>query len=120
MRWINIIEIQLISKLIMKKISIFLRSLSLQVILDFHCIFHMDFYNSVNLANNKKNPIVHQKWIDWSKYHTLSHLTLDAVLDHLENGDMMPIVNFLYNLSDELIAQFFATHWIESSDACHH
>jgi len=54
----------------------------------------MDFYNSVNLANNKKNPIVHQKWIDWSKYHTLSDLTLDAVLDHLENGDMMPIVNF--------------------------
>ena len=86
----------------------------------FHCVFHMDFYNSVNLANNKKNPIVHQKWIDWIKYHTLSDLTLDAVLDHLENGDMMPIVNFLYNLSDELIAQFFATHWIESSDACHH
>ena len=58
----------------------------------FHCAFHMDFYNSVNLANNKKNPIVHQKWIDWSKCHALSDPALDEILDHLEKRDMVLIM----------------------------
>lgn len=80
----------------------------------FHNRFQMEWYSSVIMT--KKRATTEMKWIDWSHLSNLEIEIIDNVESECERKELTPIMGFQQHWNEEVVAQFYATLWIDEED----
>jgi hypothetical protein len=80
-----------------------------------------DWYESVIMT--KKHVTIEMKWIDWDYLKRLASPVKDvvnAVVDRCQEIDLIDIMSFTCHWNEEVVAQFYATLFIEESGRTFH
>jgi hypothetical protein len=77
----------------------------------FHMTFQQDFYESVIIAKNK--PVTISQWIDWNYMEGKSDIIFNEVVAACRAKHLREFMTFQKNWNNEIIAQFFATLYVE-------
>ncbi|WP_428025456.1 hypothetical protein, partial [Arcobacter sp.] len=77
----------------------------------FHTSFQQDFYESVIITKNKPTVISH--WIDWTYMEVKYDAIFDEVVAACRGKHLRDVISFQKNWNNEIIAQFFATLYVE-------
>jgi hypothetical protein len=77
----------------------------------FHTTFQQDFYETVIIPKNK--PVVISRWIEWNYMEGKSDRIFDEVMTACRAKHLRDIMAFRKNWNNEIIAQLFATLYIE-------
>jgi hypothetical protein len=81
----------------------------------FWILLHVDFYNTIILPK-KHQPILHQRYINWSGCEGIGDREMSLALRACENKNMKNIMTFHFDWNDEIIDQFYFTLWIKNAD----
>jgi hypothetical protein len=81
----------------------------------FWILLHVNFYNTVILPK-KHQPILHQRYINWSGCENIGDREMSLALRACENKNMKDIMTFNFDWNDEIIAHFYSTLWIKRAD----
>jgi len=71
-----------------------------------------------SVITTKKHVTTEMKWIDWNYLKRLAALVkdvVDAVYAHCQEMDLVDIMSFQCHWNEEVVAQFYATLFIEES-----
>jgi hypothetical protein len=83
----------------------------------FHMVFQQDFYESVIIPEHK--PVALSQWIDWNYMEGKSNSVFDEVVTAYRTKHLRDIMAFKKNWNNEIIAQFFATLYVEERGDTH-
>ena len=74
-------------------------------------MFHLDYYTSVILA---RNPVVAKsQWIDWKHVRELRKSSIDYAIATCQRIGVYTLMEFVHDWNSEVIAQFYATLFVE-------
>ena len=77
----------------------------------FHTMFHLDYYTSVILA---RNPVVAKsQWIDWKHVRELRKSSIDYAIATCQRTCVYMLMEFVHDWNSKVIAQFYATLFVE-------
>lgn len=74
-------------------------------------MFHLDFYSSVILSRSL--VVVPSQWIDWQHSRDLQRSSIQSAIAACERTGAYHIMQFQHDWCNEVIAQFYATLFIE-------
>jgi hypothetical protein len=77
----------------------------------FHMAFQQDFYESVIIIKTK--PVVISQWIDWTYMEGKHDTIFDEVVGSCRAKHLRDVMAFQKNWNNEIIAQFYATLYVE-------
>jgi hypothetical protein len=77
----------------------------------FHTTFHQDFYESVIITKTK--PVAISQWIDWTYMEAKHDVIFDEVVTACRAKHLRDVMSFQKNWNNEIIAQFYATLYVE-------
>jgi hypothetical protein len=77
----------------------------------FHTVFQQDFYESIIITKNK--PVAISQWIHWNFMEGKNDRIFDEVVSACRAKHLREIMSFQKNWNNEIIAQFFATLYVE-------
>jgi Leu/Phe-tRNA-protein transferase len=77
----------------------------------FHTAFQQDFYESVIIT--KTNPAAISQWIDWTYMEVKHDVIFDEVVTTCRAKHLRGVMSFQKNWNNEIIAQFYATLYVE-------
>ena len=84
----------------------------------FQTAFHMDFYTSMILT---RNPVIaRSQWIDWQYVRDLQKSSIDHAIAICEHTGVYEIMEFQHDWNTEVVAQFYATLYVEEDERCMH
>ena len=74
----------------------------------------MDFYTSVILS---RNPVIaRSQWIDWQYVRDLQKASIDHAIAICEHTGVYEIMEFQHDWNTEVVAQFYATLYVEEDE----
>jgi hypothetical protein len=77
----------------------------------FHMAFQQDFYESMIIIKTKPAPI--SQWIDWTNIEAKHDVVFDEVVTACRAKHLRDAISFQKNWKNEIIAQFYATLYVE-------
>jgi hypothetical protein len=77
----------------------------------FHTFFQQDLYESVIITKGK--PVAISQWIDWSYMENKNDCIFDVIVAACRVKHLRDVMAFQTNWNNEVIAQFFATLFVE-------
>jgi hypothetical protein len=77
----------------------------------FHTAFQQDFYESMIITKIK--PMAISQWIDWTYMEGKHGTIFDEVVGACRAKHLRDIMAFQKNWNNEIIAQFYATFYVE-------
>jgi hypothetical protein len=77
----------------------------------FHTAFQRDFYESVIITKTK--PAAISQWIDWTYMEAKHDAIFDEVVAACTAKHLRDVMSFQKNWNNEIIAQFYATLYVE-------
>jgi hypothetical protein len=77
----------------------------------FHTVFQQDFYESVIISKTK--PMTISQWIDWNYMEGKGDRIFIEVVTTCRAKHLKDVMAFRKNWNNEIIAQFFATLYVE-------
>jgi hypothetical protein len=77
----------------------------------FHTTFQQDFYESVVITKTK--PVTISQWIDWTYMEAKHAAIFDNVVAACRVKHLRDVISFQKNWNNEIIAQFYATLYVE-------
>jgi hypothetical protein len=77
----------------------------------FHTAFQQDFFESVIITKTKLTTI--SQWIDWTYMEAKHDVIFDKVVAACRVKHLRDVMSFQKNQNNEIIAQFYATLYIE-------
>ena len=81
----------------------------------FHNMFQQDFYETVILTKDDK--VSRSQWIDWEYMAEKKDVVFDEVIATCDRQKVKKIMGFKLDWNDEIIAQFYATLYVEERGA---
>ena len=79
----------------------------------------MDFYTSVILARNPviaRSKWIDWQWIDWQYVRDLQKASIDHTIAICEHIGVYEIMEFQHDWNTEVVAQFYATLYVEEDE----
>jgi hypothetical protein len=83
----------------------------------FHTTFQQDFYGSVIITKTK--PAIISQWIDWTYVEAKHDTIFDEVVAACRAKHLRDVISFQNNWNNEIIAQFYATLYVEDGGGGH-
>jgi hypothetical protein len=80
----------------------------------FHTAFEQDFYESVIIPKTK--PVAISQWIDWNYMEGKGDKIFNEVVTSCRAKHLRDVMAFRKNWNNEIIAQFFATLYVEERE----
>jgi hypothetical protein len=80
----------------------------------FHTTFQQDFYESVIIPKTK--PVAISQWIDWNYMEGKGDKIFNEVVTSCRAKHLRDVMAFRKNWNNEIIAQFFATLYVEERE----
>jgi hypothetical protein len=77
----------------------------------FHTAFQQDLYESMIITKTKLVAI--SQWIDWTYMEAKHDVIFDEVVAAYRAKHLRDVISFQKNWNNEIIAQFFATLYVE-------
>ena len=77
----------------------------------FHTTFQQDFYETVIIT--KERPVSESQWVDWNHMANQNDPIFDQVIAACERTHIKRLMGFKFDWNKEIIAQFYATLYIE-------